>query len=170
MPACIFWPGPYGARGSTRRRAFSFHVIQLSFLVSACYILKFMKTFITPVCSMSTQAEVHGNLPPFCVHLCGRLSRCFNMATQTCGWPPRKSCVDLAVKTRSGRGPWTGDPGLQSEGRSPPQQSWQPLSPDHQSSHVHSAQGLAARLCRCHNGHLGLLPRLLLEEQPRSRM
>lgn len=38
------------------------------------------------------------------------------------------------------------------------------------SSHVHSAQGFTARLGRCHNRHLGLLPRLLLEKQRRSEM
>lgn len=42
-------------------------VIQLSFLVSACYILKFIKTFIKPVCSKSIQAEVISTLS---FHLC----------------------------------------------------------------------------------------------------
>lgn len=41
-------------------------------LVSACYVLKFMKTFIKPVCSKSAQAEVHSDLRTFSFHLCGR--------------------------------------------------------------------------------------------------
>lgn len=140
-----------------------------------------MKTFIKPVRSKSPEAEViHSYCQALGFHPCGQAESILEHVHLDLRAAPKEELRGPAVPVHQSPTPLAPASDAWPQGRnsdqtpeaavsgawSPWQQSWQSprltLLPP---SHIHSAQGLSARLGRRHNRHLGLLPSLLLEEQ-----